>query len=231
MYKAVLDHRGLRVQPRDLFAVRLVARDAMTAVSDQLLDQLGARRLVLDQHDIGVEQSLQFATRALERRIFQPPAEHAEQEEVLAFDPPSRADAEIAELGRLVGGVPALHAALETLRLFILAIALEPPCEALTHRWSKPDSNPPSRSRGGSFTLRPVHADGIASVPVQRGLTHLIKDAYAHGRRLRHLNDRAGVPLIEKIDERAARCVTLLADLPTGCQRALADLVVVHRPA
>src|ERR1700682_5997774 len=102
MYKAVLDHRGLRVQPHDLFAVRLVARDAMTAVSDQLLDQLGARRL---------EQSLLFANRALERRIFQPPAEHAEQEEVLAFDPPSRADAEIAELGRLIGGVPALHAA------------------------------------------------------------------------------------------------------------------------
>src|SRR3984893_7538795 len=100
-----------------------------------------------------------------------------------------------------------------------------------TQRWSKPDSNPPSRSCGGSFTLRPVHADGIASVPVQRGLTHLIKDAHADGRRLRHLNDRAGVPLIEKIDERTARGVTLLADLPTGCQRALADLMIVHRPA
>src|ERR1700745_1888485 len=34
--------------------------------------------------------------------------------------------------------------------------------ERLALRWSKPDSNPPSRSRGGSFTLRPVHADGIA---------------------------------------------------------------------
>src|SRR6516162_1170640 len=40
-----------------------------------------------------------------------------------------------------------------------------------------------------------------------------------------------GVPFIEKIDERAARSVTLLADLPTGCQRALADLMIVHRPA
>src|SRR4029077_10579765 len=100
-----------------------------------------------------------------------------------------------------------------------------------TRRWSKPDSNPPSRSRGGSFSLRPVHADGIAAVPVQRGLAHLIKGAHAHGRRLRHLNDRAGVPLIEKIDERTARGVTLLADLPTGCQRALADLMIVHRPA
>ena len=29
--------------------------------------------------------------------------------------------------------------------------------------------------------LRPVHADGIAAVPVQRGLAHLIKDAHADG--------------------------------------------------
>ena len=46
------------------------------------------------------------------------------------------------------------------------------------------------------LSLRPVHADGIAAVPVQRGLAHLIKDAHADGRRLRHLNDRAGVPFI-----------------------------------
>src|SRR6201993_2413838 len=41
--KAVLDHRGLRVQPHDLVAFRLVAGDAVTAISDQFLDQLGAR--------------------------------------------------------------------------------------------------------------------------------------------------------------------------------------------
>src|SRR6516165_6634345 len=75
--------------------------------------------------------------------------------------------------------------------------------------------------------LRPVHADGIAAVPVQRGLAHLIKDAHADGRRLRHLNDCAGVPFIEKVDERAARGVPLLADLPTRCQCALADLMIV----
>ena len=33
--------------------------------------------------------------------------------EVLAGDAPARADAEIAELGRRVGGVPALHNAVE----------------------------------------------------------------------------------------------------------------------
>ena len=54
--KAVLDHRGLRVQAHDLVAGRLVARDAMAALGDQLLDQLGARGLVLDQHDARIEQ-------------------------------------------------------------------------------------------------------------------------------------------------------------------------------
>ena len=63
----------------------------------------------------------------------------------------------------------------------------------------------PARSRRESFTLRPVYADGIVPVPVQRGLAHLIKDAHADGRRLRHLNDRAGVPFIEKIKEGSAR--------------------------
>jgi len=35
--------------------------------------------------------------------VLEPPAEDGEQEEVLAFDPPRRAHAEITELGRLVG--------------------------------------------------------------------------------------------------------------------------------
>ena len=44
------NHRGLRIKTHDLVAGRLVARDAVAAVGDQLLDQLGARGLVLDQH-------------------------------------------------------------------------------------------------------------------------------------------------------------------------------------
>ena len=39
---------------------------------------------------------------------------------------PGRAHREIAELGRLVGGVPALHDAVETLRPIFLAVTLEP---------------------------------------------------------------------------------------------------------
>jgi hypothetical protein len=48
------------------------------------------------------------------------------QVEVLAFDAPCRADAKIAELGGLVGGVPALHDAVEFLGPFVWRIASKP---------------------------------------------------------------------------------------------------------
>jgi hypothetical protein len=40
--KAVLDQSGLRVQAHDLVGRRLIARDAVGAIGDQFLDQLGA---------------------------------------------------------------------------------------------------------------------------------------------------------------------------------------------
>src|SRR6266446_7914514 len=43
--KAVLDHRGLRVQAHDLVAGRLITRDTMAAIGNEILDQLGARAL------------------------------------------------------------------------------------------------------------------------------------------------------------------------------------------
>src|SRR6516165_5341681 len=73
--KPVLDHRGLRVHPHDLVAVRLVAGDPVAAVGDQFLDQLSARGLVLDQHRGGTVEVLLFADRALECRIFEPLAQ------------------------------------------------------------------------------------------------------------------------------------------------------------
>src|SRR5205814_5404341 len=54
--KAVLDQRGLRVQPHDLVGRRLVAGDRGAAFVDQLLDQLRAGGLVFDQHDRCLEQ-------------------------------------------------------------------------------------------------------------------------------------------------------------------------------
>jgi len=76
--KAVFDHCGLRVQPHDLLALRLVAGDTVAALADQFLDQLGARGLVLNQHDIGTEQVLLFAHRALECGIFEPLAQQTQ---------------------------------------------------------------------------------------------------------------------------------------------------------
>src|SRR5207249_12091953 len=63
---------------------------------------------------------------AFERRIFEPLAQQAQQVKVLASDTPGRADAEVAELGRLVGGIPALHDVLEALGPLVLAVTLEP---------------------------------------------------------------------------------------------------------
>jgi hypothetical protein len=76
--KPVLNHRGLRVQPHDLLAVRLVARDAVAVLGDQLLDPLGAGGLVLDLPRHWRRTPLLLANRALERRIFQPPMQHAQ---------------------------------------------------------------------------------------------------------------------------------------------------------
>jgi hypothetical protein len=74
----------------------------------------------------GTELHLVLAHGAFERRVFEPPAEHAEEEEVFAFHSPGCAHRKITELGRLVGGVPALHDAVEWLRNFLVTIALEP---------------------------------------------------------------------------------------------------------
>jgi len=64
----------------------------------------------------GESANHRFAHGAFQGRIFQAPAEHIEEKQVLAFDPPRRTHREIAELGGFVGGVPALHDAIEALR-------------------------------------------------------------------------------------------------------------------
>src|SRR6202040_4363734 len=66
MDKAVLDYSGLRIKTHDLVGGRLVAGDAMAAVGDQLLYQLGARGLVLDQHLVRTEQAQLLPHGALE---------------------------------------------------------------------------------------------------------------------------------------------------------------------
>jgi hypothetical protein len=60
MHEAILDRRGLGMKPHDLVAVRFVARDLGKTGLDELLDQLCARGLVLDQDDRRVEQAMLF---------------------------------------------------------------------------------------------------------------------------------------------------------------------------
>src|SRR5437868_14784635 len=81
------------------------------------------------------------------------------------------------------------------------------------------------------LTLGPVHPDRVMPVPADRRLAHRVEDAHPGRRRLGHFDDRAGMAFVQEIDERPARRVALLADLPAAVQRALADLVVVLRPA
>jgi len=76
MDKAVLDHRGLRVHAHDLVRLRLVTADGVQTLGHQLLDQLGARGLVLDQDDISLEGRALLAHRALQFGVFHAPAQH-----------------------------------------------------------------------------------------------------------------------------------------------------------
>ena len=86
--QSILDHCCLRVHAHDLVALRLVLGDGRASIDDQLLDQLGARGHVLDQHNAGVEQTLLLTRRAFEVRVLEPLAQHAQQIKVLAFDAP-----------------------------------------------------------------------------------------------------------------------------------------------
>jgi hypothetical protein len=61
-----------------------------------------------------------------------------QQIEVLALDPPADADAEIAELARLIGGVLALHDAVEFLRPLRLNDKLTGAIVLIMHRADPP---------------------------------------------------------------------------------------------
>src|SRR5277367_1065957 len=63
---------------------------------------------------------------ALQLGVFHAPAQYVDEVEVLARDAPARAHAEIAELARLVGGVPALQDALEGGGQLVRQVAPEP---------------------------------------------------------------------------------------------------------
>src|SRR5271167_1103841 len=99
-----------------------MARHGVQTFGDQLLDQLGAGGLVLDQHDTGPTPLVLLAHRPLQLRVFHALPQHVDQIEVFAVDPPARVHAEIAELGRLAGCAPALHSGARVLSDFTYAV-------------------------------------------------------------------------------------------------------------
>jgi len=56
--------------------LRLMAADGVQALGDELLDQLGARGLVLDQYHARRKRRALLAHRALQFGVFHAPAQH-----------------------------------------------------------------------------------------------------------------------------------------------------------
>src|SRR5258707_4859451 len=78
---------------------------------------------------------------------------------------------------------------------------------------------------------RPVPADRVASVPAGGCFADRIEDAAPRRGQLGHLDDCAGMTLVEEIDERAARALAALADRPAVLHGPVEQLIVVLGPA
>ena len=91
----------------------------------QVLDELGSRGLVLDQDRLRAEGLVLLDDGALELGERQLLAEDVEEIEAPLFHAPGGADGIVGELGGRVGGVPALHDAVER-RQLVRLVAAEP---------------------------------------------------------------------------------------------------------
>ena len=114
------------MEAHDLVEIGPVALDGVEAFASEFLDELGAGSLVFDQHDPCPVQLLLLPHRALEVGIIHAAAQDMEEVGVPADDAPGRADAEVAELGCLVGRVPALNHLVEPARQVAKAVGSEP---------------------------------------------------------------------------------------------------------
>src|SRR5215472_10685065 len=77
----------------------------------------------------------------------------------------------------------------------------------------------------------PVVTDRMTAVPIDRRLADRIEDLAARRRQLGHLDHRAGMALVQKIDERPARSLAALADYPAVLDGPVEPLVIVFGPA
>src|SRR6516162_1329689 len=82
----------------------------------------------------------------------------------------------------------------------------------------------------GSRT-RPVMADRVAAIPIDRRLAHRIEDAAPRRCQLGHFDHGAWVALVQKIDEWPAWGFAPLVDRPAVHNRPIEQFVIVLRPA
>jgi hypothetical protein len=106
--------KGIRTSPYDLYANRSDRRESREG--DRWFESISLHRRV------SCEPTLNRASRRRATTILRSISEATAARLVRQ----RRTDAEVAELGRLVGGVPALHDVLEALEPLVLAVALEP---------------------------------------------------------------------------------------------------------
>ena len=174
--------------------------------------------LVLDQHDARSEPLMLVAHRPLELRILHALAQYVEQIEVLAGNAPGGADAEIAELGRFAGGVPALHDALERLGQFARRVMFEPrPLNEAAAQW-----------RRGLLVLAGeiIFADRAADLlEHRRGLALVVQRLAPPPRKVPRAPHRLNrVRLVLLGDRRAAH------DLPIFLGQHVADQIILMQP-
>src|SRR5215471_2365135 len=125
--EAAFDPGRLRTQPHDLVTVtgRRGLRQAEVA-GPELLNQLGAGGLVLDQNYCRLPQARELAHSALQLRELHFAPEHIKQVKALPVEAPGCADVVIGQLGRLVRRIPALHDLFKVLSIFVRFIEPEP---------------------------------------------------------------------------------------------------------
>lgn len=110
-YAAIFEHRSLRVQAHNFIGAGrgFVFGDAIYEFGFQVLDELRAGCLVLDQDGSGVIFLGLLDHSALEVGIVQFSPDHVDKIIVLKVDAPCGANAVVAEIGRLVGCIPTLN--------------------------------------------------------------------------------------------------------------------------
>ena len=82
--------RGLRIEPHDLVGLGPIAGGGVHPLVEQFLDQLGARGLVLDEHDIGPPAAMLVLHSALQFRVVEALAHDVDEIKVLSRDAPVR---------------------------------------------------------------------------------------------------------------------------------------------